>query len=195
MFKNILISLLILNSTFSLFKSQQLTYSFPQIEIPQVKKPSPPVKQNFILKKYLGKWYQQAHTKNIFFQSKDADQTTAEYTMKKNGNVAVLNSTFKNGKRISGGKAEAREVVFREGILTVDFGKRNFGPLVEGNYRILDTDYVNYTIVYSTERGSLWCWVMTRKPVVSRKNMIMLLKKVKKNLGLVPNDFWFNKYL
>lgn len=53
----------------------------------------------FELCKYLGKWYELAHGES-WFESSCSYNTTAEYTLKSDGNVHVCNKTWENGKEI-----------------------------------------------------------------------------------------------
>ena len=48
------------------------------------------------LEKYLGKWYEIAHLPAKFEEG--CNETTAIYTLLKDGNISVLNQSIKNGK-------------------------------------------------------------------------------------------------
>ncbi len=48
------------------------------------------------LEKYLGKWYEIAHLPARFQEG--CNETTATYTLLKDGSISVLNQSIKNGK-------------------------------------------------------------------------------------------------
>lgn len=57
------------------------------------------------LQKYLGKWYEIAHLPAKFQEG--CSQTTATYSLSKDGNITVLNECRRNGKvRKAKGKAK-----------------------------------------------------------------------------------------
>jgi apolipoprotein D and lipocalin family protein len=71
----------------------------------------------FDINKYMGKWYELVHYPS-WFQRNDDYNTTAEYTLKNDGNVMVHNSTIVQGKVIeSYGTAK----VISSGKFRVDF--------------------------------------------------------------------------
>ena len=48
----------------------------------------------------------------------------------------------------------------------------------KSNYKIIDTDYDNYSIVYSCFLGIEYLWILTRDPQVSVEYYKELTKKV-----------------
>ena len=51
---------------------------------------------------------------------------------------------------------------------------------MKANYQILDTDYTNYSIVYSCELGIEFLWILTREPVID--NYPFLVQKTEQLL-------------
>jgi apolipoprotein D and lipocalin family protein len=115
---------------------------------------------NFVLSRYLGKWYEIARMPAWF--EKNLTNVTANYTLKKNGMVKVENAGSKNGKiKIAIGKAKyaGNQNV---GYLRVSF----FGPFY-ADYKIisLDTNY-QYAMVTSSEK---YLWILCRNPKIEEK--------------------------
>jgi apolipoprotein D and lipocalin family protein len=112
------------------------------------------------IKRYAGLWYELARYENSF--EKGCEGVTAEYSLKANGEVRVLNTcrvgspsgpvrTSEGSARIVEGSANAK--------LKVSF----FGPLYVGDYWILDraSDY-SWSIV--GEPSGRYLWLLARTP-------------------------------
>lgn len=126
--------------------------------------PSPNVVQNFDLPKYMGKWYEQFRASKVPFQKGEC--TTADYTLKDNY-VEVLNSEFKEGATERNSVLGKAVCPSTDAKCKVSFGTSIFSKFTEGNYWVYETDYQNYSIVYScTEYFYLYhlefVWVLTR---------------------------------
>jgi apolipoprotein D and lipocalin family protein len=102
------------------------------------------------LEKYLGKWYEIAHLPARFQEG--CSETTAIYTLSKNGTVSVLNECMKNGK-IKRAKGKAKVVDKVTGAkLKVTF----FWPFY-GDYWIIKLgDAYDYAVVGTPNRKYLW---------------------------------------
>ncbi len=102
------------------------------------------------LERYLGKWYEIAHLPARFQER--CNETTANYTLAKDGNISVLNECRKNGK-LKQAKGKAKVVDKTTGAkLKVTF----FWPFY-GDYWIikLGKDY-DYAVVGTPDRKYLW---------------------------------------
>lgn len=116
----------------------------------------------FDLEKYLGVWYEQGST-NLIFQ-KGCINTTAEYQMKKNGTIDVVNRCLKRGgEDVAYGKAYPTENPRR---LKVGFFL-TFFPFFRSNYDIVhleeeDGEY-SRAIVRSGSNG----WILSRDKRIS----------------------------
>ncbi len=115
------------------------------------------------LKRYLGKWYEISKYPAWFEKDCDRD-TTAEYSLKEDGDIEVVNScTTKEGKRkVSKGTAK---IVDSEtnAKLKVTF----FWPFY-GKYWIIDLD-PNYQWVVVGEPSRKYLWVLSRTPKLDDK--------------------------
>ncbi len=106
------------------------------------------------LEKYLGEWYEIARFDHRF--ERGLTHTKAQYTLKEDGSIAVLNTGLKDGKPSEAkGKTKYTD---NPRILRVSF----FGPFY-GDYRImlLDDDYQWVLIGGSSEK---YLWIMSRTP-------------------------------
>lgn len=116
--------------------------------------------ENFQLERYLGKWYEIARLDHSF--ERGLSNVTAEYTLKEDGSVKVLNRGFLDEKKIwkqAEGKASFVENK-EKGYLKVSF----FGPFY-GAYIIFDLDKENYqyALICGPDRSYLWLLSRTQK--------------------------------
>ncbi len=113
------------------------------------------------LEKYLGKWYEIAHLPARF--QADCSETTATYTLLKDGKISVLNECKRNGKTKTA-KGKAKIVDKASGAkLKVTF----FWPFY-GDYWIikLGNNY-EYAIVGTPDFKYLW--ILSRTPTIDVK--------------------------
>jgi len=100
---------------------------------------------------YTGQWFQLSSLPFIFVSS-DSICVWAKYTLLTNGNVAVNNSGIKpsNGKRFEAlGEAALIANTSGRGELDVEFYFKKPSPAAEPNYIVLNTDYTEFTYVWS----------------------------------------------
>ena len=112
---------------------------------------------NFDLNRFLGSWYEIARFDHRF--ERGMEHTKANYTLREDGKVTVLNTGIKNGK-----STEAKGIAKQTdtpALLRVSF----WGPFYS-DYRImlLDDDY-QYALIGSGSEDYLW--VLTRAPKIS----------------------------
>ena len=123
------------------------------------------------LEKYLGKWFEIAHLPARFQEG--CTDTTATYTLSKDGNISVLNECRRNGK-VKLAKGKAKVVDKNSGAkLKVTF----FWPFY-GDYWIIDLgkDY-NYAVVGTPNRKYLW--ILSRTPQMADKLFSQLIESAK----------------
>ena len=123
------------------------------------------------LEKYLAKWYEIAHLPAKFQDG--CNETTATYTLSKDGSISVLNQATKNGK-IKQAKGKAQVVDKNSNAkLKITF----FWPFY-GDYWIikLGNDY-NYSVVGTPNRKHLW--ILSRTPQIDDKLYSQLIECVK----------------
>jgi apolipoprotein D and lipocalin family protein len=156
---------------------------------------SPVTTVDFVeIEKYMGKWYEIGRLPQTF--QRNCGATTAEYSLRRDGRVNVLNSCKRIDREgsVQSAKAIAR-VVNREtnAELSVSFVPllRYFG-FFGGDYWILElgSDY-EYALVGSPNRKSLW--ILSRTPTMNEETIDYLLKHAKdqgfpvKAFELTPN--------
>lgn len=114
------------------------------------------VKTNFDLESYMGKWYEIEKYEQYF--QLGGNCVTAEYTLNTTSSeVIVLNSlTYlqDNSSEIVTNSLQGIAVASFPTVIPLE-GKFNVSffnqPTNRSNYWVLDTDYVNYSIVWSCE--------------------------------------------
>ena len=125
------------------------------------------------LEKYLGKWYEIAHLPAKFQEG--CDETTATYTLLKDGSISVLNQSIKDGKmKQARGKAKVVDKN-SNAKLKVTF----FWPFY-GDYWIikLGNNY-DYSVVGTPNRKYLW--ILSRTPQMDDKLYSQLIEYTKSN--------------
>lgn len=124
----------------------------------------------FELNRYLGKWYEIARLDHSF--ERGLTDVTAEYSLRDDGGVRVLNSGFnaETGQRQSAeGKAyfiESPDI----GRLKVSF----FGPFY-GAYNIIALDKANYSYAMIAGYDRDYLWILARTPKLDQKTLQALI--------------------
>jgi lipocalin len=120
---------------------------------------------NVDLPRYLGQWYEIARFDHWF--ERGMSHTKANYAMREDGDIQVVNSGLKDGKiKTSTGKAKRTD---QQGLLRVSF----FWPFF-GDYRILwlDDD-CQHVLVGGGDSSYLWILSRTSTIDLSIKNSIL----------------------
>lgn len=119
------------------------------------------VVRNFDAKSYMSEWYEIARIN--FKHEKDMIQVTANYSLKDNRNIEVVNKgydTLKDEWKQSVGKAKFNGNE-NEGALKVSF----FGPFYSGyNVVMLSDDYSSALIFGETKD---YLWILSREKTIS----------------------------
>lgn len=149
--------------------------------IPQGVKPV----QNFLINKYLGKWYEIARLDHSF--EKGLTQVTANYTLLDDGGIKVVNRGYSASDK-SWKEAEGKAYFANnsdQGYLKVSF----FGPFY-GSYIIfaLDHEKYQYSLVCGPDKSYLW--ILSRTPWITESIKTMLIKKAE-SLGFATNKLIF----
>ena len=117
--------------------------------------------QDFELDRYLGKWYEVARLDHSF--ERGMEQVTAEYSMRADGGVRVLNRGYSVEKN-KWSEAEGKAFFVGEsdeGYLKVSF----FGPFY-GSYVVFDLDRENYQYAFISGPDTSYLWFLSRTPTV-----------------------------
>ncbi|MDA3140191.1 lipocalin family protein [Vibrio metschnikovii] len=116
---------------------------------------------DFELNSYLGKWYEIARLDHSF--ERGLSQVTAEYSIRNDGGVSVLNRGYSEDK--GEWKATEGKAYFvnspTDGYLKVSF----FGPFY-GSYVIFELDRENYSYAFVSGPNTGYLWLLSRTPTV-----------------------------
>lgn len=148
--------------TFSMLLSLLVGCSKPSVDNSVV--------NNFDIDRFLGNWYEIARFDHRF--ERGMEQTKANYTLRKDGKVDVLNTGIKNGKPSEAkGVAKLTDTPAR---LRVSFWRPFYS-----DYRImlLDKDY-QYALIGSGSDSYLW--ILSRTPQISDNIKSKILAEAKK---------------
>ena len=112
------------------------------------------------LSKYLGTWYEIARFDHSF--ERGMDNVTAEYLLRDDGMVDVINSGWKNGKyKVANGKARQPDPAADPAHLEVSFFLFFFSDY---NVMMLDDDY---QIALVGSKSPKYLWILSRVPMPS----------------------------
>ncbi|ESE40890.1 lipocalin family protein [Shewanella decolorationis S12] len=120
-----------------------------------------PVK-DFELERYLGKWYEIARLDHSF--ERGLTQVTAEYSLKPDGGVKVINRGYSAAKQ-QWKEAEGKAYFVNgdsEAYLKVSF----FGPFY-GAYVVFGLDQKDYQYAFISGPDTDYLWLLARTPTVS----------------------------
>ena len=119
--------------------------------------------QDFDLDRYLGTWYEIARLDHSF--EKGLDNVTAEYSMRDDGGVKVVNTGFLSAEdewKVAEGKAYFVNDS-DEGYLKVSF----FGPFY-ASYVIFELDQDDYEYAFVSGPDTSFLWLLSRTPTVEQ---------------------------
>lgn len=142
---------------------------------------------NFNLDRYLGKWYEIARFDYKF--EKNLDNVTAEYSLKDDGNVKVLNSGYhvvENKWKSAEGKAKFRGDK-NAAALKVSF----FGPFYSGYNVVAIDDNYKYALVAGESLDYLW--ILSRETTIP-DNVKNEYLQIAKSIGYDTNKLIWVKH-
>lgn len=139
------------------------------------------------LKRYAGKWYEIAKLPNKF-QKQCAGNVTADYSLKPDGDIEVINRCLKKNGQYDDAKGKAKIVDKQSNAkLEVRFAPAvlSFIPQVWGDYWIIDLDQnYQYAVVGNPDRKYLW--ILSRTPQMDDATYQSVLRNIEK-MGYDPN--------
>ncbi len=192
---NINLKKIILISIFLIFKISTITSNLSWGKCNENLIFDKKMKEKADLEKYLGNWYEVIRLKSTPFEKGDCIK--AEYSLMEDNSIQVKNSEIFEGveNNIIGNAKVLNDNLNR---LKVSFGSSWLNYIFEGDYRIMDTDFDNYSIVYGCSNLIFWkfelAWVLFRNPnkfntELSEKYSNYLFEK----FGFLKKDLYFTE--
>ena len=123
------------------------------------------------LQRYLGRWYEVARYQHGF--EKTLVGATAEYALRDDGKVSVLNSGFK--KTLEGKYTDVKAVAWRPDDAVPGALKVKFFGLFSSDYLVFGLDDVDYQWALVGNNNRNYLWFLSRTPEVAPE----LLEKMK----------------
>ena len=122
------------------------------------------------LNRYVGRWYEIAKFDHIF--ERGLDFAMANYTLREDGKIDVLNTGVKDGRaKDAKGIAKTTHI---SGLLKVSF----FGPFYS-DYRILMLD-ANYQYALVGGSNENYLWILSRTPQLDDATRSLILAEAEK---------------
>lgn len=122
------------------------------------------------LNRYLGSWYEIAKYDHVF--ERGLDYVMANYTLREDGKIDVLNTGIKDGRaKDAKGIAKTTNI---PGLLKVSF----FGPFYS-DYRIMMLD-TNYQYVLVGGSNDKYLWILSRTPQLDDATRTLILAEADK---------------
>lgn len=143
---------------------------------------------NFELQRYLGTWYEIARLDHSF--ERGLDQVTANYSLRDDGGVKVINKGF-NATKSKWKQAEGKAYFVGEpdiGQLKVSF----FGPFY-GGYNIIELDKAKYQYSLVCGPNLSYLWILARDPKLDKAIVDKLVAKAK-SLGFATDELIYVKH-
>lgn len=143
------------------------------------------------LKKYAGLWYEIAKIPNRF-QSQCVRGTTAQYKLKENGEIEVINSCIDEDGKLDKTEGVARVVDKKSNAkLEVSFFSILGWRPVWGDYWIIGLDE-NYQWAIVGTPSRKYGWILSRTPQIS-KDVMEKINQILVDQGYDPKKFEMSK--
>lgn len=126
----------------------------------------------FDINKYLGKWYEIARFQHSF--EKKLVGVTANYSLRHDGKVDVLNQGYKDSLTGQLKSAHGKAKVVGTGKLKV-----SFFWFFYAEYNVLELDTLNYQWALIGSSNSNYLWILCRKPQMDANTYTWLIEKAK----------------
>jgi apolipoprotein D and lipocalin family protein len=125
------------------------------------------------LERYAGRWFEIARYPNRFQKGCAAD-TTAEYSLREDGKIVVLNSCKQKNQKVKSARGTAQVVDKKSNAkLKVTF----FWPFY-GNYWIIDLEpQYRYAVVGEPDRKYLW--ILSRTPALDEQTYAEIIGRIR----------------
>ena len=136
--------------------------------------------QSIDVPRYMGTWFEIAKYPNRF-QKQCVANTSAEYSLQKDGTVKVLNRCQLTSGEMDEAEGQARQIGgLKSPKLEVRFAPAwlSWLPMVWGDYWVIDLDK-EYQLVAVSEPSREYLWVLARTQQVDKGKYDALLQRLK----------------
>lgn len=136
--------------------------------------------QSLDIPRYMGTWFEIAKYPNRF-QKQCVRNTSAEYSLQKDGTVKVLNRCQQASGDMDEAEGQARQIGgLKSPKLEVRFAPAwlSWLPMVWGKYWVIDLDS-EYQLVAVSEPNREYLWVLARTQQVDKAKYDALLQRLK----------------
>ena len=140
----------------------------------------------FDLSRYLGTWYEIARFDHSF--ERGMDNVTAEYLLREDGMIDVINSGWKEGKfKVADGKAKQPDPKTDPGHLAVSFFLFFFSDY---NVLMIDDDY---KVALVGSKSPKYLWILSRIPVLSDSVLDAVLEEASSRGYDIDDLIWVDQ--
>jgi len=151
----------------------------------------PAIVERVDLQRYVGLWYEIAKIPNTF-QRKCAAGTTAQYELREDGRIAVVNQCIKNDGEAIKAKGIAKIVDTKTNAkLKVSFVNLLGWRLFWGDYWIIGLDE-NYRWAVVGHPQRRYGWILSRTPTLEKPALVTVFDLLREQ-GYNPDDFELTK--
>lgn len=159
---------------------------FAGVALAKSDKRDPKVVSDVDLARYAGFWYEIAHDPNFF--QRECERSTAQYGLKEDGTVSVLNTCYKDDEPLRTINGTASVVSAKEPAkLKVDFGFMGKGDYwivaLDGNYQ--------WAVVSAPKKASLF--ILSRQAPMETNLLNQIVGDLKKR-GFDTDSLIFDQY-
>lgn len=161
-------------------------FSLPMLSSAQdVQYNNSPVSE-FDLSRYLGTWYEIARFDHSF--ERGMDNVTAEYLLREDGMIDVINSGWKEGRfKVADGKAKQPDPKTDPGHLAVSFFLFFFSDY---NVLMIDDDY---KVALVGSKSPKYLWILSRTPVLSDSVLDAILEEASSRGYDIDDLIWVDQ--
>lgn len=138
------------------------------------------------LERYMGVWYEIARFDHRF--ERGLVGPTAEYSLKSNGKIRVVNRGYK--EKLTGKLKTARAKAYIPDLSDPGKLRVSFFPFIYSDYYILELDSVHYDWVLVGSSSPDYLWILSRKPCPSAEVLSHILTKARAR-GYNVNNLFF----
>ena len=158
---------------------------------------STPHPDTFYTWKYEGVWYESARTKNFYFETTDNVMHIANF--QKDGKMELMIVQTDESGKITRRGATGYQYNDIPGNYMINFSLAGYE--MPGWYKIMDTDFENYSLVYSYNIDAfshivyIYAWILVRQLPVDQALLNTMLGKMEKYVSLDRSKFHINSQL